>query len=174
MPRFFSRQMKQNWTWKEIKNEFAKNQIWAWSKTSKKAKKQNQNGLTASIDTYYNFEKRIYSVVFSNMILRIKSNFETSKNHFFAFLVEEIYWSSHMKIQLKVESKFKQPNITAHQLKVFNNKNQMHLLFRLSIRKSRNICARGGFFFQTNFDFLTSHFRRIFLNIIQKVLLSWA
>ena len=37
-------------------------------------------------------------------------------------------------------------------------------LFRLSIRKWRNICARGGFFFflQTNFDFLTSHFWRNF------------
>ena len=35
----------------------------------------------------------------------------------------------------------------------------LNFLFRLSIRKQRNICARGGFFFlQTNFDFLTSHF----------------
>ena len=35
-------------------------------------------------------------------------------------------------------------------------------LFRLSIRKYRNICARGGFF-QANSNFLTSHFRRYFL-----------
>ena len=31
-----------------------------------------------------------------------------------------------------------------------------------------------GFFLQTNFDFLTSHFWRNFFNNIQKVLLSWA
>ena len=47
----------------------------------------------------------------------------------------------------------------------YNFRAWSQLLFRLSIRNQQSICARGVFFLQTKFDFLTFY-------IVQKMLLS--
>ena len=71
-----------------------------------------------------------------------------------------LYKKKHLHNFFIFDAKLLAISVTLNNLTLNNLKTQAFLLlFRLSIRKKRNICARGGFFFlQTNFDFLTSHF----------------
>ena len=43
----------------------------------------------------------------------------------------------------------------------------------IETKVTEHLCSELGFFLQTNFDFLTSHFWQKIFYIIQKVLLSW-